>query len=318
MTRSAAKCPRAAVHAVAIAALGVASVARGESGFVHPRRVAIEIDGRREPGLLLDADTAWSSAPDAARARRVCAGERCASVVTPEPCEDARCPMPGKRLVLDRPIAGVSDWPDDDDDEQSLVTELRRDDVLAPLLSERGDGRTPITWGIRRFLPPDPPDPPFFWETAASAAGMALHDEGRLAFGAELAIGASTSFDYSRPSDWAFGNSWGVSARFGAYAGPARYVGALGLDNQNIVGAFDRSRVRVPALIGVVVPEVGLLFAPNATAAPLLRWRLPFDVLLTRTLAVDVRPTFGIAYPTSGRAPNWMLGLSVGALVRAP
>lgn len=317
MTRARLIARSVAILAISAGWFFLAGSALAEPGFVHERRVTVQFEGRSEPGLLLDSVTALSRAEDAELARRVCVGNHCAAILGPEPCGETNCPVRGTRLVLDRPLAQIPAWPRNRDDERRLCTELERDDALTLLVWSCVPRPLPITWGNTRYPPSD--STPFHWEISAAAAGIAPHREQRVALGGEISFGASWNIDYSRPSDWAFGKLWGASVRAGAYGGGGTRVAiTVGLDSFNIVGYSDRNRVRVPSLIEAIVPEAGFLVRTGSSAEPLLRWRLPFDILLTRAVAIDVRPTFAIAYPTSGAPPEWMLGLSLGALLRLP
>jgi hypothetical protein len=305
-----------ATLAIPAEALLIVGSALAKPGFVHERHVTVQFDDRSDPGLLLDGDTAFCEARNTERARRVCRGNHCIAVLTSEPCGFGSCPVPGKRLILERPIAEIVAWPGARAEEVNLCIELERDDALRPLIASCLPRRLAVTWGYTDGPPPEPLH--FHWEISGAVASIAPQRE-HVVFGGELSLGASYSYHYSGPSDWAFGNVWGASMRAGAYGSSASRIAiTLSFDNFNIVGSFEDSHVRVPALMGVVIPEVGVFVRDGTPVAPLLRWHLPFGILLTRALAVDARPTFAIAYPTSGAPPEWMLGLAVGALLRLP
>jgi hypothetical protein len=179
----------------------------------------------------------------------------------------------------------------------------------------------PVSWGAERY---PPTENPLHWELAVAPAVLKLHDAHAPLVGLELAFGATKTYDYYRPGYIAIGDTWGASLRVAAYAATApardpaspRYTLSLGFDNINIVGSYERSRLRGPALLGFVLPELGVAFGGNDKSSAFARWRLPFGVLLTRSVALDVRPGAGIVYVTRDGEPDWFVGVAVGSMLR--
>jgi hypothetical protein len=74
------------------------------------------------------------------------------------------------------------------------------------------------------------------------------------------------------------------------------------------------SRVRIPSVFGVVVPEVGASLRPDAPAQIFFRWSLfPVDVLVTRHVAIAVEPV-AVAVGIGGGVRGWVAS-SIGLRV---
>lgn len=98
----------------------------------------------------------------------------------------------------------------------------------------------------------------------------------------------------------AFGNAWGVDLRlnaFGATHGSTTLAaGVAFVATHALVTNGWSARVRLPSVLGIAVPEVGLATRPGRDPALYASWSAPFAFLTSRTFALEVEPRAFIIY----------------------
>jgi hypothetical protein len=115
-----------------------------------------------------------------------------------------------------------------------------------------------------------------------------------------------------------FGNSWGADLRLttlGSPRGPMTFAAGLAVTATHALILEDwRARLRVPSVLGLVMPEVGLATRPGLDSAVYTAWSAPFAVLLTDSLGLEVTPRAFVVYG----ARTETIGLVSLTLVRQP
>ncbi len=83
----------------------------------------------------------------------------------------------------------------------------------------------------------------------------------------------------------------------------------------NAIGlGTSESRVRVASLLGLLLPEVGLLRIPGEAVRFSTTNALPVSLLLSARLALEVRPALSVLFGSGG--PEGMVSLSLGLMWR--
>jgi hypothetical protein len=118
------------------------------------------------------------------------------------------------------------------------------------------------------------------------------------------------------------GDGWGVDLRLGllrpiegnAPSGTGLRAG-LGLSPTNAIGlSTSESRVRVASLLGLILPEVGLVRLPGGPVRFSTTNALPISLLLSARLALELRPELSVLFGSGG--PQGMVSLSLGLMWR--
>ena len=98
----------------------------------------------------------------------------------------------------------------------------------------------------------------------------------------------------------AFGNAWGVDLRlnaFGATHGLTTLAaGVAFVATHALVTNGWGARVRLPSVLGIAVPEVGVATHPGRDPALYASWSAAFAFLTSRTVALEVEPRAFIIY----------------------
>jgi hypothetical protein len=239
-------------------------------------------------------------------------------------CEAPECPAPGRLLITTGPLRARVPWPTGEAEWNRLMRELIEDPVLAEILVVR------VVSGKKPEAPtyPRPPAPRVGWLTNEFTAfafeqslggnvGAFVRD-GSATGGAELRLGFRWAPFASVTSGWAYviregavGEMWGVDLHgrqlleLGAPGDPRRWT-AIGLSvaADNPLGhASGDSRVRVPSLLGFVLPEAGVFVSSDAPASFYTAHAFPVAVLLSPRFALELRPSFTLLFASS-RAPG--------------
>jgi hypothetical protein len=161
------------------------------------------------------------------------------------------------------------------------------------------------------------------WELSAGAVVGADFAGGPALAGLSLRAGAQWNVEFGdeRFADYAlfqtaFGNAWGVEMRLttlGSTRGPTTFAAGLALTATHAL-VLDgwRGRLRVPSLVGLITPEVGLATRPALDSAVYAAWSAPFAVLLTDSLGLELTPRAFVVYGARTEA----IGLLSLSLVR--
>jgi hypothetical protein len=163
------------------------------------------------------------------------------------------------------------------------------------------------------------------WELAVGAVAGADFGGGPALAGVTLRAGPLLSISIGDDTDTeyallqtAFGNAWGADLRLttlGATRGPTTFAAGLALVSTHALQRNDwRRRLRVPSVLGLVMPEVGLAARPGRDAAVYSSWSLPFAVLLDDSLGLEVTPHAFVIYGPRTET----IGLVSLTLVRRP
>jgi hypothetical protein len=299
-------------------ALALVTLTASTHAEVNPRRASLECDGQHMAAILIAPDTAWTDARCNGKPTQVCSIDgSCAAVLGAMGCRLTKLPCPdhGTRIVLSRALTNVTEWPSDVDESEALIDALRRDPEIAALFHDHYRHASPrITWGVPEG---DPSLEHRFgvwgYELSASAGALQRHRDSP-ALGTEVGFAGVWAGHGELPGAWASGISHGFHVRAGVYSPETRVIVFAGIDAYNLVGPFDASSMRVPSLLGVILPEAGYCLTPARSFV--LRWTAPFSMLLTQYLALDIRTSVGILYTTPDGSPDWFVGLTLGPLLR--
>lgn len=81
-----------------------------------------------------------------------------------------------------------------------------------------------------------------------------------------------------------------------------------------LTNRVDETAIRVPTVLGAIVPEMGAVFHRDGTSGAYVMWCLPFTLLLASNLALDLRPRvlFTLYSNDVARDTDVFLGVSVG------
>jgi len=301
-----------------------------------PRRARIVYPGRAsEAGVWVRTDAVWIPNLPVVRMvappepELICGGGACVRFVARVGCWAPECPAEGLLLFGERPIGPPEPWPTDAASWEQLVNELARDPALGNALKPPA-----------RFPPPPQPEhgPTVGWaaprfnrsaELSASADSRRPFGGGSALFGPTLRIGlrrneaVQDTTARGKLLEPLLGDSWGVDLRLGVLR-PLSDTGSsprtawrigVGLAAANAVGpSTSKSRVRVQSVLGLLVPEVGLVHASGEPLRLSLANAFPVSVLLSAHLALEFRPELALMFG-SGRREE-ALSFSVGLMWR--
>lgn len=167
--------------------------------------------------------------------------------------------------------------------------------------------------------------------SAGIEAGTLLQDGAPL-LGAQLRFGTRYSLWQSNDTTWSgkiqeavVGDAWGLDMRVRELWAdhtssgiPTWATASIAVVADNALGDDNgESRVRVPSLLGFVLPEIGIMISRGALAGFLVSHSVPLAVLLTRRVALEARPSFTLRFAeTDAQEPDALLSLSLGLMVR--
>ena len=265
----------------------------------------------------------WSAEDDAKE--RVCDRDACTRVLARTGCYAPECPANGILLFTERPLGMREPWPTEPAAWERLVAEIAGDPALGVLIG-----------GPQSFPRRPPPRPETFgWASWRFTRGIELAasaDYGRTFDGEGFAgPGFRAGWHYDEPVqdtttqgkifEPLVGDGWGVDLRFAALRaldGTASGTGlraGVALSATNAIGlTTSESRVRVGTLLGLVLPEVGVVRLPGESVRFATTNALPISLLLTRRLALEVRPELSVLFGSGG--PSGTLSLSLGLMWR--
>ena len=242
----------------------------------------------------------------------ICDREACSRVLARARCNRPECPAEGILLFGERPIGVREPWPTEAMAWERLVGELAADPALGAVLG-----------GPQSFPRPGPARPTTIgWAEYRFVRGVELAanvDYGRT-FAGDAFVGPGVRVGWH--FNWAVedtttqgkiveplvGDGWGVDLRLALLRGfegnPSSGTGlraGLGLSATNAIGlGTSESRVRVASLLGLLLPEVGLVRLPGESVRFSTTNALPVSLLLSRRLALEVRPALSVLFG-SGR-----------------
>lgn len=262
----------------------------------------------------------------------VCDGDTCGAVVAREPCGPPDCPERGVRLRTAERIAEVVPWAAADYDLE--MARLRAD----PDLSRPGGYYGPPP-GSREEMPDSlaPPGPrgpadiePTAWtETRRVTLGVELDgaftvgsfvEDGGTWLGASAGLALQLELDRANsggPFDALLfdGAGFGVHANFLSRVDTpdGQYLFTVGA-GVVLTHRVASTPVRLPTVLGALLPEAGAVFRSDGTSAGYVGWALPLSLLLVEHLALDLRPRVLVTlFPEgSGRVADVFVGISVG------
>jgi hypothetical protein len=256
----------------------------------------------------------------------VCDRAACTRVLARASCDRPECPAAGSLLFGECPIGVREPWPTEAAAWERLVGELAADPALGVALG-----------GPQSFPRPTPARAPTIgWAQNRFHRGVELAanvDYGRT-FAGDAFVGPGLRVGWH--FNWAVqdtttqgkvfeplvGDGWGVDLRLGllrAFEGSASpgtgLRAGLGLAATNAIGlGTSESRVRVASLLGLVLPEVGLVRLPGEPVRFSTTNALPVSLLLSRRLALEVRPALSVLFGSG--SPEGILSLSLGLMWR--
>jgi hypothetical protein len=312
-------------------------------GPSHARRArVIYANGREAVGVWVRDDAVWLplGRPEAPELEQwvdapldlACDDSGCVRALASDWCVAPECPADGVLVLCERPLRARGPWPSEAAAWESLMREL----FLDPMLAE-GLGSPP-------HFPVAKPEPvprigwaaaPFHrWglELAASAeAAWFTRDRAEFA-GAALRLGLRTNYSIQDTTSAGLirepvaGDSWGLDLRVralgeveGAGAARALFAAGIALAADNALGrSSSEARARLPSLLGIVLPEFGVIGRAGAPIRLYTAHSLPIWWLFARGFALEVRPALGFRLaPSSAGGPAPWLSLSIGLMGRA-
>jgi hypothetical protein len=308
---------------------------------VHPRRARVILMSTEQMiGVWVRDDTAWiperradDEMPDSMQAKLVCDGQTCARVLMRLPCYRPECPDRGSLFVLDRKLGSHGAWPRDGTTWERLMLELKSDPELERLLPHALVFPEPYQPSPKYERPigmASSQSRKFYPELAAAAEGALLPRADTWLAGASLRlalrkthpVGDTTTGGHA--AEAVAGDGWGLDLRFKLLreldtATPRTFLSAgAAIAAENAIGqSTTEGRLRVPSILGFVLPEVGAAAFLEEPVRLYTSHGLPFDFLLTQGLALEMRPAFTLVY---GAAPNGnpeaLFSLSLGLMGR--
>jgi len=311
-----------------LAALIPALPATASAQQPHPRRARIMfVLASDAPAVFVAPDQVWSG-PVSQPPVSVCGRRGCARVVDRGSCETPACPGGGERLVLEREVADVDDFPEDLEDWKAELDAMAEDPELAGLLSQyRGshpdDGRDPPGWRN------DDHDE-LQWELSFGPSVATASDVWQVAAGGTFGIGFRYAIEYDSYEEdedfggffqTVFGDTFGADLRVHVHAGTRAqdpdWMVAVGVAPV-MLNAVGDGRFRVPALpYGLVVPELGVIAREDRPAAFYVGWNLPVAYLVSDDLGLEARGTVMMVDGWAGEDDvEWVLGASLDAVMR--
>jgi hypothetical protein len=309
----------------------------------HRRRARVIYSGGREAvGVWVRDDAVWlplappetpalePSIPDAPEL--VCDDLGCVPALASDSCVAPECPTDGVLVLCERPLRARERWPREAAAWESLMRELFRDPVLAERLGSPPHFPAAKPEPVRRIGWATSPFNRWGLEVAASAeAAWFTRDRAEFA-GAALRLGLRTNYSIQDTTSAGLirepvaGDSWGLDLRVRALGevhapGAARRLFAAGiaLAADNALGrSSSEARVRLPSLLGIVLPEFGVMGRTGAPIRLYTAHSLPISWLFTERFALEVRPAVGFLFaPSRAGGPAPWLSLSIGLMGRA-
>jgi hypothetical protein len=311
----------------------------------HPRRASIvdDVGGDARSGVWLRSgvwvrsDAVWvpppplqfggtfQAAEEDAR-ELICDREACTRVLARTSCGQPECPANGSLLFGERALGVREPWPTEAAAWERLVSEIAGDPALGALIGgpqsfpRPGPARAPtIGWAEYRFH---------------RGVELAANADYRRAFAGDAFLGAGVRAGWH--FNWAVedtttqgklfeplvGDGWGIDLRLALmrpFAGDGSsgtgLRAGLGLSATNAIGlSTSESRVRVASLLGLLLPEVGVIRLPGESVRFSTTNALPISLLLSARLAIEVRPELSVLFGSGG--PQGMLSLSLGFMWR--
>jgi hypothetical protein len=308
----------------------------------HSRRARIILKNADQAiGVWVRDDIAWTpehraddEMPPSMQAKLVCDGQTCARVLVRVRCYKPECPDQGSLLVLDRKLGAHGPWPRERVAWERLMIELASDPELerllpgAPIFPELP--RVPTPPPERRLGMARSDSRAFYPEIAAAAEGALLPRAETWLAGPSLRLALRKTHPV-QDTTWGghigeavAGDGWGLDLRFkllrelDTERSRTFLSAGAAIAAENAIGrSTTDGRLRVPSVIGLVLPEVGAAAFLEEPVRLYTSHGLPFYFLLTQAFALEMRPAFTLVY---GAAPNGdpeaLFSLSLGLMGR--
>jgi hypothetical protein len=241
----------------------------------------------------------------------------CAPVVSQDACAVPACPGDGTVLMVERDVASVGDYPQDYDGYRRELQTLREDPALTSIhghlrdhpdhgrregerarrehseARERSRRQESVRW-VSTYRDHDRLELSFTADAATmfENGGSFL---GGTATGAFVFLSDADESDDSDDDDGLFnllvGDQIGAELRVhflhradgGASAEWATMVGI----GPALANRFERSVLRLPTIVGTIIPEVGVALRADRDPTWYAAWSFPVSVMITHDLAFD-------------------------------
>ena len=267
---------------------------------------------REAPGVWLGHDRIYG--PDGYEPLSACGAGGCAPVVRSERCRPPECPGLGRVYRVARDVGEVSDWPTD---VEGYTRELGLLESASELRLEPHPQHVLYELEQRRRERADERERARHAESLAWISHLRSRaDRIELSFSADVAtfvetpgtyLGASAAIDFtflldSRDALVEDGERWVLSSFLGDQLGggfrahvlyrldsaqEAEWTIALGI-GPLFVNRVSDSVVRVPSILGIVAPEMGLILRADRDPTWYAAWAAPFSLLLDHDTALDL------------------------------
>ncbi len=288
-------------------------------GEASPRRAHVMyLLSAQAPAVMVAPDRAWIAEPSEAPLT-LCAGNRCQPVREVTTCSAPACPGAGWLVIARERVADVSDYPSGRDEFNRERASLSADPALAPLAPSMTPHPDPG---------PGPRRPPRFVRGA--------HDWIAFELGAQGGIGALTSTGTpigalsvtggvritpgtdDEALDLIYGTSYGVDARVTLLPGlpsaaqatprPEDLGVLIGIAPQ-LAYAVPGEPIRLPSLVGWMLPELGLALRTDGMApAFYAQWSASIAALVDEHVGFEGRASVAII-------DEWIAGDDVEAVI---
>lgn len=318
---------------VALAVLAPRMRTRAQDGpRPHPR--SVQVTFLMQPAtaaVLVSEDAVWAPVLPGQALSICAAGHRCVPVTSAETCAPPRCPGPGSLLLTSTPVReDVGDFPEDVDDWKEEIAAMRLDPALASLLgsyvgSHPDDHESePVVWVS------DETEEELGYELRLGLLTGGLVTQGGAYVGAEFSAAVRYAFhkdeddgyddDSLSVLDTAFGDSIALELRVAVHdlrdtQGDGKLSTSLGM---GISGAnvMDGGRFRIASIISAVLPELGVFFRPDYTAAFYARFSFPIAWAASDSVGLELRPSLAIVSSwIDGPTNEVLMDLSLGAII---
>jgi hypothetical protein len=255
-------------------------------------------------GVLVADDRLWIPAMPSAPIS-VCGGRQCLPIAETETCEAPECPGPGTLVIAEGDIGDVDGFPDDPEDFNAELAAMRADSVLGTLAGYFGSMEVGTAEGVD-----------FVFSIGAMAASTG--DGGGLLPGPTGTIGFRLAID---DDEWEDLEQSLVGDRmrfeihgFAVFDTGDQPPGAI----QGIAfmptlrNRVEDTVIEVPTLLGVVLPELGVIFR-DEKAAFYAAFALPLRVFVgpNADFGFEVDARFGIAAWDESVGNNFLMSLSM-------
>jgi hypothetical protein len=283
----------------------------------HPRRARSMALDQDRPAVLLEDDVAWQTDHVAVS---VCSSSRCAAVVEREECNAPECPGHGYRMVLDGPVADVSDWPTGQSGFEEELDAMRTDAALSQLAGYFATHPDVHYDG-------DDEEGLFLHLSVLGSAGSIGAGGGALigatsAVGLDLLVRGEEPYGSASSELWetfVFGDANRLVVRGTYLTGlPEQGLGFVGM----VGGALEfENRVEgtawgVPTVLSMMLPEVGASFREGASTGFYARWHLPVRLYLSKSAGAEIRLSAGAIERVDDQGIEGLVTLSVGGFIR--